>query len=296
MPMNLGQLMLEMLSPFFDKSLYTQRTSAEREVAFLPTYIECIARALAITKLSDGEARALETWLPNYLKSLDDPTFRWGHKRRIRLLKEIARPYPGKKILDVGCSVGTNLLELSECGCDCYGVDLTLPFVKVLKTRAKCLNLQVHVLIADAGHLPFNRDAFETVMTRETLSHVANIDDAICEMHRVANNKIIVEDTNMMSIGLLILLLSRDLGLRWLLTKNRIHPEYHKKQRNENIHSSFWWRKRLASWVGYTTLVSALPFDKSIVGKLLRFMYRFFGAETVLISEKNASARSQSST
>jgi hypothetical protein len=126
-------------------------------------------------------------------------------------------------------------------------------------------------------------------MTRETLSHVSNIDDAISEMNRVANNKIIVEDTNMMSTALLVLL--QEQGLLWLLTKNRIHPGYHKRQKNENVHSSFWWRKKLASEVGYTTLISVLPFDNSIVGKLLKFMYRFFGEETLLISEKNTSAR-----
>jgi 2-polyprenyl-3-methyl-5-hydroxy-6-metoxy-1,4-benzoquinol methylase len=130
-----------MLSPFFEESRCTQRTTAEREAVFLPTYKEFIERALTITKLSDGETRALEKWVLDYIKSLDDPTFRQSHRRRTRLLKDVVQPSSGKRILDVGCSVGTNLLELSECGGDCYGVDLTLPFVKVLKGRAKCLSL-----------------------------------------------------------------------------------------------------------------------------------------------------------
>ncbi len=272
----------ELMSRFINKDYYLNESLIlDGEHSFLPIYSEFVEKL----SVKDPSVRNVLRRLPRFLKALCDVTVKRIHLRYIGVLRTIIKPTKEMKILDVGCQFGTNLLELKKCGADVYGVDLMFPYISVLKKRCKCLDVEVHALVADGAMLPFRDGCFDVVMSREFVSHVANLDRALCEMFRVTREKVILEDTNMMSPKGFFALFARG-GLRWLFTKGKVHNFRLYCGKWEDVHSTFWWKRKLSSFANRLTVVSHVPFVDSLIGRFLDFLYRYFGGETLLIAYK----------
>jgi len=72
----------------------------------------------------------------------------------------------GWRVLDVGCGRGLYTQELARRGAIAVGVDLNADALREAKRDG------VHIVCADAGHLPFCADAFHMVISIEVLSHI----------------------------------------------------------------------------------------------------------------------------
>jgi len=96
------------------------------------------------------------------------------------------RHHPGEKVLEVGCGLGTDLVEYAKHGALVSGVDLGQEQVDLPR-----LNLQLHhlpcdsMLPADAENLPFADGSFDLVYSFGVLHHTPNTDKAIAEVRRV---------------------------------------------------------------------------------------------------------------
>ena len=253
----------------------------DRELPFLPIYSEFVEQV----SVKDPFVRDVLRRLIRRLKAFRDVRVKRIHLRYIGVLRNMVKPTEGMKILDVGCQFGTNLLELANYGADVFGVDLMFPYISVLKKRCKCLDVEVHALVADGAMLPFRDGCFDVVMSREFVSHVADLDRALCEMFRVTKEKVIMEDTNMMSPNGFFALFMRG-GLRWLFTKGKVHNFRLYRGKWEDVHSTFWWKRKLSSFANKSKVVSRIPFVDSLIGRFLDFLYRYFGGETLLIAYK----------
>lgn len=102
---------------------------------------------------------------------LGHPSYVWrrGQERRLNLIRKFVS-LQGRRILDVGCGVGTYLSRLGEFSSHVYGVDIDEEKVRIASARVP------HVLRAPAEALPFAENTFDVVLLHEVIEHVQ--DDA----------------------------------------------------------------------------------------------------------------------
>lgn len=93
--------------------------------------------------------------------------------------------FTGKKVLEIGCGLGTDLLQFARGGANVTGVDLTPKSIELVKNRFAMENLPVDARVADAENLPFDNDSFDVVYSFGVLHHTPDTQKAIDEVHRV---------------------------------------------------------------------------------------------------------------
>lgn len=113
--------------------------------------------------------------------ALGHPSYVWrfGQDRRLDLIKRYAH-LDGKRILDVGCGLGTYVKKLRAFSDEVYGVDIDPD--KVAQAQKELENIH----LASAEKLPFPDAYFEVVLLHEVLEHVTDDRQAVCEAYRVA--------------------------------------------------------------------------------------------------------------
>jgi len=93
--------------------------------------------------------------------------------------------WAGKKILEVGCGVGSDLLRFAMAGAQVVGIDLSPKSVFLARSRLHTYNCRGDVFAADAEDLPFEDDEFELTYSWGVLHHTPNPERAIQEIYRV---------------------------------------------------------------------------------------------------------------
>ncbi len=93
--------------------------------------------------------------------------------------------YRGKRVLEIGCGVGTDLSQFAKNGALVTGVDLTESAIKLAKRRFKAMRLKGTLRVADAERLPFPSNSFDLVYSFGVLHHTPNTQKAMNEVYRV---------------------------------------------------------------------------------------------------------------
>lgn len=93
--------------------------------------------------------------------------------------------FAGKALLEVGCGMGTDLLQFARGGATCTGVDLTPRSIELSRLHFALYHLSARFLLADAERLPFPGDTFDVVYSNGVLHHTPGTPEAINEIHRV---------------------------------------------------------------------------------------------------------------
>jgi ubiquinone/menaquinone biosynthesis C-methylase UbiE len=93
--------------------------------------------------------------------------------------------FHGKKLLEIGCGLGTDLLQFARGGAEVTGVDLTPMSIELVKKRFALSGLSVRAQVADAEMLPFSDDSFDAVYSFGVLHHTPNTQKAVDEVYRV---------------------------------------------------------------------------------------------------------------
>jgi SAM-dependent methyltransferase len=113
---------------------------------------------------------------------------RWWNDAFGEFLEGALRPKPGKRILDVGCGVGTaeiSLARLQVSQLRLFGVDTIKERVREALTRLRGINARAGFAAADAGHLPFIDGVFDCTFCVAVLQHVRDVPTALAEFARV---------------------------------------------------------------------------------------------------------------
>jgi SAM-dependent methyltransferase len=99
-------------------------------------------------------------------------------------LYEVAefRKHRGKKVLEIGCGTGSDLLQFAKHGALATGVDLTTKHVELARKRVGDLAI---VYQADARHLPFEDASFDYIYSHGVLHHSDEPEKIVREMFRV---------------------------------------------------------------------------------------------------------------
>lgn len=93
--------------------------------------------------------------------------------------------HAGEKLLEVGCGMGTDLLQFARGGAICTGVDLTPRSIEISRHRFELYDVPGTFLIADGERLPFPDNCFDIVYSNGVLHHTPDTGLAVQEIHRV---------------------------------------------------------------------------------------------------------------
>ncbi|UCC76103.1 MAG: class I SAM-dependent methyltransferase [Anaerolineales bacterium] len=120
----------------------------------------------------EANSKAIALGHPSYV-------WRFGQDRRLDLIRRYA-DLDARRILDVGCGLGTYVKKLRAFSEDVYGVDIDAEKVAQAKQELE------HIFLAPAEELPFPDAYFDVVLLHEVLEHVENDRRALREAYRVA--------------------------------------------------------------------------------------------------------------
>lgn len=93
--------------------------------------------------------------------------------------------YKNKKVLEIGCGLGTMLMNWSKNGSECTGVDLNPTSVTQSKKRFEIHNIDADIRLEDANNLTFDNESFDYVWSWGVLHHSPNLELSINELFRV---------------------------------------------------------------------------------------------------------------
>lgn len=91
----------------------------------------------------------------------------------------------GKKVLEIGCGLGTDSVSFAKAGADVTAIDLAPDAVKLTQEHLEFAGVRGNVMVADAENLPFRDRAFDIVYSFGVLHHTPDIEKAVKEIHRV---------------------------------------------------------------------------------------------------------------
>ena len=119
----------------------------------------------------DNQDKAITLGHPSYV-------WRFGQDRRLDLIHRYGE-LTGKRILDVGCGLGTYVRKMRAFSDQVYGVDIDADKV------AEASKQLPHIHQAPAEKLPFPDSFFDVVLLHEVLEHVQDDRAALVEALRV---------------------------------------------------------------------------------------------------------------
>jgi ubiquinone/menaquinone biosynthesis C-methylase UbiE len=97
----------------------------------------------------------------------------------------IAKEKPNGSLLEVGCSMGTDLLQLARRGMRVTGIDLTEEGINLARKRFELYQMPAELKVDDAENLSFPDNTFDVVYSFGVLHHTPDTQKAIDEVWRV---------------------------------------------------------------------------------------------------------------
>lgn len=86
-----------------------------------------------------------------------------------------------KRLLDIGCGSGYDLMHYAEMGCDCYGVDASEEEVKIAQTRFP----EERIKMGYSYDLPFESKSFDIVVSKYAPQTFEDVAPFYKEVNRV---------------------------------------------------------------------------------------------------------------
>lgn len=93
--------------------------------------------------------------------------------------------FAGARLLEVGCGMGSDLLQFARGGAKVTGVDLTPRSVEITRHRFQLYDERGDFVLSDGEHLPFADESFDVVYSNGVLHHTPDTAGAVQEVHRV---------------------------------------------------------------------------------------------------------------
>ncbi len=88
-------------------------------------------------------------------------------------------------LLEVGCGIGVDSIQLAKCGFDVTAVDLTESALQVAKEFAARRDVNINFQLGNAEGLDFPDASFDVVYSFGVLHHTPDIEKAVAEVRRV---------------------------------------------------------------------------------------------------------------
>jgi len=93
--------------------------------------------------------------------------------------------FAGARLLEVGCGMGTDLLQFACGGAQVTGVDLTPRSIEITRRHFQLHGQRGDFAVTDGECLPFTPESFDVVYSNGVLHHTPDTEGALREIHRV---------------------------------------------------------------------------------------------------------------
>jgi SAM-dependent methyltransferase len=93
--------------------------------------------------------------------------------------------FAGARLLEIGCGMGTDLLQFARGGARVTGVDLTPRSIEISRRHFEIYRAPGDFAISDGEKLPFADESFDVVYANGVLHHTPDTKAAVHEVHRV---------------------------------------------------------------------------------------------------------------
>ena len=106
---------------------------------------------------------------------------------KLRYLPEVIdfSSYKGKRILEIGCGVGTDLVRFAQGGAEVIGVDLSKTAIELAKKNFEHHHLEGDLRIMNGEALEFSENSFDVIYAHGVLQYTANDNRMVSESYRV---------------------------------------------------------------------------------------------------------------
>jgi SAM-dependent methyltransferase len=119
---------------------------------------------------------------PGFFSDLD----RYHFEKLHHLLRLVNfEGYRGKRVLEVGCGAGTDLVRFAKGGALVSGVDLSASAIALAKKNFAQQGLEAELREADGEHLPFDDNAFDLVYAHGVVQYTPRPQALVEECRRV---------------------------------------------------------------------------------------------------------------
>jgi ubiquinone/menaquinone biosynthesis C-methylase UbiE len=89
------------------------------------------------------------------------------------------------RLLEIGCGIGVDSIQLSRCGFHVTGLDLTDSAIEVARQFADTRGVEVDFDVGNGEQLEFDDETFDAVYSFGVLHHTPAIESAVAEVRRV---------------------------------------------------------------------------------------------------------------
>lgn len=93
--------------------------------------------------------------------------------------------FAGARLVEIGCGMGTDLLQFARGGAQCTGVDLTPRSIEISRLHFALYQMRADFALCDAENLPFADESCDVVYSNGVLHHTPGTEQAIREVHRI---------------------------------------------------------------------------------------------------------------
>ncbi len=132
--------------------------------------------------VNDIEVTEFPPGTPDFFEALE--RYRYEKIDYLRDYVDFPR-YGGKKVLEIGCGVGIDLLQFARAGAKVTARDLTENAVKLASENLAREGYQGDIQVGNAEALSFPENTFDVVYSHGVLHHTTDTEKSIGEVHRV---------------------------------------------------------------------------------------------------------------
>ena len=93
--------------------------------------------------------------------------------------------YRGKKILEIGCGAGIDLVRFVQGGAQVVGIDLSKTAIDLVKKNCKLRGLKADLMVMNGEALEFKDESFDVVYMHGVLQYTADAQKMVDEAFRV---------------------------------------------------------------------------------------------------------------
>jgi 2-polyprenyl-3-methyl-5-hydroxy-6-metoxy-1,4-benzoquinol methylase len=119
---------------------------------------------------------------PGFFRELDE--YRYDKLNYLPRLVDFAS-YRGKKLLEIGCGAGIDLVRFARAGAIVTGVDLSTTSIGLARQNFAQNGLDADLQIMNGEAMEFTGNTFDVVYAHGVLQYTADANRMIAEIHRV---------------------------------------------------------------------------------------------------------------
>jgi SAM-dependent methyltransferase len=93
--------------------------------------------------------------------------------------------YRGKRLLEIGCGIGTDLVRFAAGGARVVGVDLSSTALDLAEKNASASGVEIELRLANGEELPFEDGSFDVTYAHGVLQYTADPKRMVSECRRV---------------------------------------------------------------------------------------------------------------